>query len=260
MAGCAAAAQGLDAVRVRAAGAEAVTFAALLLASQLDGAALYRMHCSVPYCHGPAGTGGRAPTIAGRNYEPARLREIVANGIPTRGMPAFRKQLGDAAIDAVVAYVLKLPSPSAPKGPPPPAPRSKLPAEVVTGRDLFFDSARLPGCAACHVAGQSGGGVGPPLTSQNAPDVDAIRHAATPGVQTVRVPGETPFPAIVAGESGGVLKIYDVGGRLPVLRTVRKADVRLEAGSWDHKDLAARYSQRELESIAVFIRYVAGVK
>jgi mono/diheme cytochrome c family protein len=175
-------------------------------------------------------------------------------------MPGFKKQLSDAAIDAVVAYVAKLPSPSAPKGPPPPAPRSNLLAEVVRGRDLFFDSARLPGCAACHVVGQSGGGAGPPLTAENVPDAGAIRRAAAPGVQTAHVTGEPPFPAILAGDSGGLLKIYDLGGRLPVLRTVQKADVRLGPGSWDHQQMAARYSHGELQAIALFIRHSSGVK
>jgi mono/diheme cytochrome c family protein len=32
------------------------------------GARLFRSNCAIPYCHGPEGTAGRAPRLAGHRY------------------------------------------------------------------------------------------------------------------------------------------------------------------------------------------------
>jgi mono/diheme cytochrome c family protein len=217
------------------------------------GAELYRMHCAVPFCHGAAGTAGRAPALAGRNFEPAALRRAITHGIPNRGMPAFRKQLRDAGVNAVFAYVRSLRSsePAKPNGaivrP------AKLSKDAAAGRDLFFDSARLPNCAACHAVDNMGGDVAAPVKS--VASVEAIRSVRATQVRTARVPGEAEFPAIIAEVTSETMRLYDLSSPLPVLRTFTKSEVTLRDGArWAHSSAAARYTENELELILVYIR------
>ena len=73
--------------------------------SNADGAALFADHCAS--CHGSDGSGDGGPRLNGgavtRQY-PTVAAEItfVANG--EGGMPAFKKQLTQAQLEAVVAY------------------------------------------------------------------------------------------------------------------------------------------------------------
>jgi len=218
------------------------------------GAELYRMHCAVPFCHGADGTAGRAPALAGRNFDPEALRRAITHGIPTRGMPAFQSQLGDDGVNAVFAYVRNLRSPEPVKPPAKIAP-VKLSEDAVAGRDLFFDSARLPSCSDCHAAGNMGAAVASRLTSIES--VDALRRVRAPQVQTVQMRGEPEFPAIVGQVTADSIRLYDLSAPLPVLRTFSKSLVTLKENSvWSHTAVVERHTQRELELIVTYVRAV----
>ena len=213
------------------------------------GAELYRMNCAVAFCHGSAGAAGRAPALAGRNFEPRALRRAIARGIPARGMPAFQKQLGNRGVDAVFAYVRSL------KGSAVAPANAKLPREAAAGRDLFFDSSRFPGCSDCHAAGNMGATVAAKLTS--IAGIDALRGIRAINVRTAQVHGEREFPAIVAQEAPDSIRLFDLSSPLPVLRTLPKSHVTLKDGStWTHDSAVARYTERELELIIGYIRAV----
>jgi cytochrome c553 len=218
------------------------------------GAALYAQRCSVPYCHGPAGTAGRAPALAGRNFDIATLRGVIADGIPTRGMPAFQQQLGAEGINAVLAYIRSLPAPPAANAAPPAAaPSIKLTKEGAAGRDLFFDSSRLPGCSDCHAVGNMGGIVAGKLAGTIT--LDSIRNARVSHVQKAQVPGEPEFPAMIAQVTSDTMRLYDLSAPIPVLRSFPKAQITLKEGpKWDHSAVVNRYSPAELELILLFIR------
>jgi cytochrome c553 len=221
---------------------------ALLLFAQSaapDGAALYKQHCSTPYCHGAAGTAGRASALAGRRFETAHLRNAIAEGIPSKGMPAFREEIGDGGIDALVAYIRSLDMPPAAK---------KAAAPAKAGRDLFFDSSRLPSCSECHPAGDIGSPIAAKLTGHAAPPVDV----GSPRVQTAQIHGEPPFTALIAQESAGMLRVYDLSSPLPVLRTVPQKEITLKAGAtWSHRSVTDRYSRAELAAIRAFLLTLA---
>jgi mono/diheme cytochrome c family protein len=218
------------------------------------GASLYAQRCSVPYCHGPAGTAGRAPALAGRNFETAELRRIVSEGIPSRGMPGFRQQLGDGGLDAVLAYVRSLPAPPPSNAPPPPAVSAvKLTQAATAGRDLFFDSSRFPGCSDCHAVGNMGSAVAAKLPSTIT--MDRIRGVRANHVLTARIPGESEFPAIIAQVTSDTMRVYDLSAPIPVLRSFPKATITLQDGSkWDHAAVVKRYSTAELELIHAYIQ------
>ncbi len=42
---------------------------------------VFATNCSVPYCHGPNGTAGRAPKLVGHTYTVRDLTDTVSNGI-----------------------------------------------------------------------------------------------------------------------------------------------------------------------------------
>ena len=217
------------------------------------GAALYAQRCSVPYCHGPAGTAGRAPVLAGRNFEVATLRRVIAEGIPTRGMPGFQQQLGDDGVNAVLNYVRTLPAPPPGNAPPPAPPAMKLTKDGTAGRDLFFDSSRFPGCSDCHAVGNMGGVVAAKLTANTT--ADSVRNVRIPHLQTAQVSGEPEFPAIIAQVTSHTMRIYDLSASIPVLRSFPKANVILKPGArWNHSAAVGRYSAAELDLMVVFIR------
>ena len=198
---CALAASRVGDLRLRPSGGSALILALLLFAQAAArdpliverGAALYAQRCSVPYCHGPAGTAGRAPALAGRNFEVAALRRVIAEGIPTRGMPGFQQQLGDDGVNAVLNYVRTLPAPPPGNAPPPAPPPMKLTKEGTAGRDLFFDSSRFPGCSDCHAVGNMGGVVAAKLAANTT--VDSIRNVRTTHIQTAQVAGRAGIPS-----------------------------------------------------------------
>lgn len=215
------------------------------------GAELYRMNCAVAFCHGSAGAAGRAPALAGRNFEPGALRRAIAHGMPTRGMPAFQKQLGNRGVNAVFAYVRSLKGSA---GAPAPA-NAKLPREAAAGRDLFFDSSRFPGCSDCHAVGNMGATVAAKLTT--IAGIDALRGIRARNVRTAQVHGEGEFPAIVAQETPDSIRLFDLSSPLPVLRTLPMSHVTLKEGStWTHESVVARYTQRELDLIIGYVRAV----
>jgi mono/diheme cytochrome c family protein len=227
----------------------------VILAAQTDdvgrGASVFQMNCSVAYCHGPNGTAGRAPALAGKKYAPERLAEIIRAGFPDKGMPGFGKELSEARIQNLVAYVMSLSGPAAPAGPM--QPRRDLPAPAKAGRAVFFDATRLGSCGRCHAADAWGVTIGPDVTKSPPAEVAALRAVAARSVRTAAPPGEAPFPAVVV-KTSPAMTLYDLSSALPVLRTFAAADVPLSAAAWNHADVLRGYTDAELESILTFLR------
>jgi PQQ-dependent dehydrogenase (methanol/ethanol family) len=114
----------------------------------------YEMRCVG--CHGLDGMGGgHGPAIV--EVRPPRaasaraLRDLIRNGIPDAGMPAF--QLSDAELDAIAGYVETLRAPAA---------DHPAPGDPVAG-ERFFNGKGA--CADCHMVRGSGGILGPDLSN-----------------------------------------------------------------------------------------------
>jgi len=75
-----------------------------------DGHTLYlAMSCAA--CHGLGGEGGRGPALKSGDAAELTLEQLkgkIANGKPLAGMPAFKRSLNAAQIEAVARYVLGL--------------------------------------------------------------------------------------------------------------------------------------------------------
>ena len=224
------------------------------------GAPLFRTQCATPYCHGPDGTAGRAPALAGHRFNVNQMFKIITWGIPGTGMPEFTSRLKTQEIADLVAYVMSLGGPT-PPAPAPASPPRALTPEARQGRALFFDAARTGACGTCHDLDGWGVPVGPDLAASPAGRFADLRAIATRSVMTARPKGsEPPFPAVLVERTETRVRVYDLTALLPVLRTFAAAQIALEPeSSWSHEQAARIYTSAELENVAVYLRWLAGL-
>jgi len=225
------------------------------------GAEVFRTTCAGAYCHGSEGTAGRAPRLAGRNFNPRVLSNIIRRGKPGTGMPAFSEKLKTEDIQAVSEYVLSLSS-SAEAGAASaiekPAVR-ELPPAAAKGRALFFDAVRMGGCGKCHELEDRGSPVAPDLAALAPEHFRNLRDPSSKSVVTASPSGEDAFPALVAEQTPERIRVYDLSSALPVLRTFQPAEVRITAGNkWSHATAVETYSQADLEAISIYLTWVVG--
>jgi len=223
-----------------------------------DGAEVFRATCAQGYCHGAAGTQGRAPRLIGRNYDPAFVVKVVSEGVPNTGMPGFRNSLDTARLNAVIAYVVRISGgdlsklPAAAGGSAP-----SVPADVKRGRELFQDAVRgFQRCNTCHVMEGMGTPVGPNAAGSH--DVESIRNGKPAAVRRAIVKPGDSFAALTVETKQDWVKLYDLSALPPVLRTLRKADLSFADGAdWRHSKVVANYTDAELASIAAYLRWAA---
>jgi mono/diheme cytochrome c family protein len=183
--------------------------------------------------------------------------KVISWGIPATGMPEFTSRLKTREIDDLVAFMMTLRG--APAGPAPAAaPPRALTADAKVGRDLYFDAARTGACGSCHELDGWGVPVGPNLAAAPAGRFDALRDVPSHRVVTARPEGERPFPALVVERSEARVRVYDLTGPLPVLRSFAAAKFTLDpTSSWRHEQATRIYTNGELETIARYLRWRA---
>jgi len=263
----AAAASAPAASAVAAASAPAASAAAAAAVPLASGEKIFMADCAVGYCHGVGGAANRGPRLRGRTFETGYVERTVRRGIPNSAMPAFQGKLNEADLTAVVAYVVSIAAPAAagtPGTPPAVAPKSAaMPAELATGRSLFQDATREARCAICHQAGGIGQKAGPDVVAaaRRGPPalVAVIRASRAKGVRRAVLRSGEAFPARIDSETPQFVRVYDLGGLPPVLRTLRREDiVSLDPDpEWDHGRVAAGYSDAELAEIMRYLAWLA---
>lgn len=74
------------------------------------GSAIYRQYCAT--CHGLDARGGNASSLFDDRWSfgdrPAQIRQNIAAGIETRGMPAFGEALNAGQVDSLIAYIASM--------------------------------------------------------------------------------------------------------------------------------------------------------
>jgi mono/diheme cytochrome c family protein len=224
------------------------------------GAQLYRTHCATPYCHGSDGTAGRAPRLIGHHFNVNSMFKIITWGIPGTGMPEFTTRLKTQEIADLVRYTMTLGDHTPAAVPVPPNPPRALTPESKQARAMFFDAARTGACGSCHELDGWGVPVGPDLDRLPPDRFTEMRGVETRTVVTARPRGgEPPFPALLVERTEARIRIYDLSAPVAVLRTFATGQVVLEPGSsWRHEQVTHIYTSRELETIAVYLRWRAG--
>lgn len=119
-------------------------------------------------CHGLDGGGGdKAPNISGnsgvQHLSDADVSNIISNGLPGTGMPAFRT-LNDRQLRAIVDYLRSLGGKTE---------EQTVSGDATRGKAIFFGKG---GCSNCHTTSGQGGFMGPDLT----------HYAATASAQSIR--------------------------------------------------------------------------
>ena len=169
-------------------------------------------------CHGADGTGGeRGPALVGRSESRVHsvddLRNIIRNGIPAAGMPAFH--LPDTRLEELVEFVHGLRAPAA---------ESPAPGDARAGEQFFFGKGN---CAGCHSVHGRGGWIGPDLSEigrhRSLSEIEtALREPGrriTPGFQvaSVRLRDGTTIRGLLKNESTFDLQLQGLDGRLHLL-------------------------------------------
>ncbi|MEZ5403529.1 MAG: c-type cytochrome [Bryobacteraceae bacterium] len=231
------------------------------------GEAVFKKSCAQGYCHGTGGTQGRAPKLIGRNFETDFVTQVVRDGVPNTGMPAFGKTLGSSELTAVIAYVLRVSGADVSKMPTASAaiaagasvkPTS---AEIRRGRALFFDALKAENrCGSCHALESQGIAIGPNLAAGgSAYTASALRagKGKDSSVQTATA-GADSFPALVVSQTKTYVKLYDLTVPPPVLRTFETGSVRLSSGNkWTHAGATRAYTDAELGAVAMYLGWLA---
>jgi mono/diheme cytochrome c family protein len=221
------------------------------------GSQLYRTHCAVPYCHGPEGTAGRAPKLIGHSQSVNSMFKVISWGIPGTGMPEFTTRLKTEEIADLVAYAMTLRGAS-PAPAPVAAPRTASP-DAKAGRALFFDSGRIGSCGNCHELDGWGVPVGPDIAAAPSERLADLRRVPHSRVRTARPPGGGPvFPVLLVENTEARVRVYDLTGPIPVLRTFAPGQVALSPNtSWQHEQATRPYTDAELDVIGRYLRWVS---
>jgi PQQ-dependent dehydrogenase (methanol/ethanol family) len=207
-------------------------------------------------CHGAGGTGGeRGPALVGRKetrvHSEQDLRDIIRNGIPSAGMPAFK--LSSAAVENLIAYVhgLRVPAVENPAS-----------GDVAVGERFFFGKGN---CAACHAVSGRGGWIGPDLSAlgkrRSLSEIegslkDPSAHI-TPGfrVATVHLRDGSSLRGLVKNENTFDLQIQGLDGRLHLL-------ARNEISQVDREKNAlmppVEASESEMRDLVAYLSRLAG--
>ena len=230
------------------------------MGADIDGAQIFKLRCSVGYCHGAEGKPGRAPKLRDRDFEAPYLNKVVTDGISKSSMPGFKEILKPAEITAVVNYVLSLSG-----KPPQPVQQETQPAPATAnlekGKALFFDSNNEANCGVCHAIDDSGTAIGPDLRKLKLTSEQLFSVITNPPKSKVTKltlkSGET-VTGIVTEDNGKTIRIHDTEGLPPVLRSIAKEDIakseKIESQVMP-KTYGAQYTKDQLTEI---IRYLRG--
>jgi putative heme-binding domain-containing protein len=230
--------------------------------ADIDGAQIFKLRCSVGYCHGAEGKPGRAPKLRDRDLEAPYLNKVVTDGIPKSSMPGFKEILKPAEITAVVNYVLSL------SGKPPqqtqqetqPAPAT---ANFEKGKALFFDANNAANCGVCHAIDESGTAIGPDLRKlKRTPEqlYAAITNPPKSKVTKLTLKSGETVTGILAEDSGKTVRIYDTEGLPPVLRNIAKEEITKSETIQSQvmpKTFGTQYTKEQITEIIHYIRGAA---
>ncbi len=179
--------------------------------TQIDARQIYLKLCSG--CHGADARGSQqAPGLSQnanlRGQSVEKLHQVIRNGVPAAGMPAFN--LPDNQLDALAALIVSLNASAA---------QAAVAGDRAAGEKYFFGAG---GCASCHMVFGKGQPVGPDLSETGKQNtVDQIREAlvkpaaqTTPGYElvTVRLRNGQTLRGFARSRTNFVLELVDLEG------------------------------------------------
>jgi cytochrome c oxidase cbb3-type subunit 3 len=223
----------------------------------LQGKLIFSANCAA--CHGLDGQGGeRGPNIATRREIQRKtdqgLAQIVHEGVPGTGMPAFRS-LSATAIQSVVQHLREL---QGHKNNEPLIGNSKV------GRTLFFGKAE---CSRCHIMNGEGGFIAADLSNYanghsaaevrdviTAPDKNLDPRKAAVVVTTAE--GDI-YRGVVRNEDNFSLQMQTVDGAFHLFSKAEVRSIEHESQSLMPNDYAIRLTRKEIDDLVSYL-FTAG--
>lgn len=205
-------------------------------------------------CHGLDGRGGeRAPDIARRTAAPRRsdaaLAQIIRDGLPSTGMPAF-STLDDSNLRALVAYLRFLQGRTG---------AAKPSGNPARGKALFFGKAR---CAECHTLAGAGGFIASDLSVYGRTHgFDDIRQAIlTPsnagrpaGLTVITARDGNTYSGIARNEDNFSLQLQTLDGAFHLFLKSELAGIARDDKPVMPADYGATLGTDELNDLIVFL-------
>jgi PQQ-dependent dehydrogenase (methanol/ethanol family) len=221
-----------------------------------DAAKIFATRCAV--CHGADARGGEyGPRLAGnkklRKRSISWFRDLIHNGIPSEGMPAFDLTAGE--LDAVAVLVQSLNLPAA---------ETTVSGDRAKGEQYFFATGQ---CASCHMVCGKGAAVGPDLSNAGRDmTVEEIRESLshssarfTLGYEPVTVhlrDGET-LRGFARSRSNFEIALQDMKGQFYLLRENEVASVSQDKQS---PLPSVHANSEELQNLIAYLSALTGVK
>jgi cytochrome c oxidase cbb3-type subunit III len=222
-----------------------------------DGRQVFENRCAG--CHGIDGRGGeRAPDVATSSKTQGRsdsaLAQIINNGVPAAGMPAF-STLDASTTRALVRFLRFLQGK---------AESAAVPGNPQNGRAIFFGRAR---CSECHLAAGAGGFIASDLSSYGrGRPVQEIRDAivkpgqpsnAPRGTVTIATRTGQTLTGVLRNEDNFSLQLQSLDGAFHMLMKSHVSSMRWESNSLMPADYGSTLSAGELNDLVSFLMSVA---
>lgn len=212
-------------------------------------------------CHGLDARGGEhGPNIATdarvQRLPDADLLNIIRNGIPKGGMPAFRSSLKPTQLEAVVSYLRSLQG----KG----EPGSVISGDAAAGRLLFFDRA---GCSRCHMVAGEGGFIAADLSgygeNHQPPEIrerilNPKKYAkAGRGLVNVATKEGKTFTGVTRNEDNFSLQLQTLDGRFVFLDKRDISQLAADPEGLMPGDYGSTLSPAELDNLVSYLVHAA---
>ncbi len=209
-------------------------------------------------CHGADAKGTQqGPGLAGNPWVRRRsaqsLRNVIRNGIPTAGMPAF--DLPASTIEALATLVVSLNASAA---------ESTVPGDRAAGKEFFFGKGQ---CDSCHMIQGAGKPIGPDLSSiAREMTSDEIREALLRpeariapgyGLVTVHLRDQNALRGFERSRTNFDLALQDLNGALHPLSLDKVSSITDEKGSMMPP---VKASPDELQNLVAFLSRLTGVQ
>ena len=222
-----------------------------------EGKQIFATTCAA--CHGLDGAGGEhGPDISHRReiqgLPDKALRQIVRQGVPGTGMPAFGS-LSDIQVQAVVRYLRSLQGQDT---------AAEVSGDPRSGRALFFGKG---GCSQCHMAKGEGGFIASDLSSYaSTPAANDIRDTITDPNRnldprkravTVTTAGGQTLAGVVRNEDNFSLQLQTTDGSLHLLAKSELRNIEYQPRSVMPDDYASRLSRQELDDLVSYLVSIA---
>jgi putative heme-binding domain-containing protein len=222
-----------------------------------DGRQVFENRCAA--CHGIDGRGGeRAPDIATsaktQRRSDSALTQIIINGIPAAGMPAF-STLDASTSRALVSYLRFLQGKSG---------SAALPGNLQNGKAIFFGRAR---CSECHLAAGAGGFIASDLSSYGrSRPVEEIRDAivkpnqpsnATRGTVTIVTRAGQTVTGVLRNEDNFSLQLQSLDGAFHLLMKSDLPSINRDSNSLMPANYGSSLTANELNDLVSFLMSLA---